>query len=60
MDTHGLQNMSVAMGVWATLVGFLHIPLIVWGKRLRERTAAMDQRMMEKREKLIVSEYVSS
>ncbi|KAJ5368092.1 major facilitator superfamily domain-containing protein [Penicillium cataractarum] len=49
MDAQGLQNMSIVMGVWATVVAFLHVPLIVWGKRFRKRTAAKYQKMVEKR-----------
>lgn len=49
MEAQGLQNMSIVMGVWAAAVGFLHVPLIVWGKRLRERIADKYQKMGEKR-----------
>jgi hypothetical protein len=49
MDAQNLQNMSIVMGVWETVVAFLHIPLVVYGKRLRERTAATYLKMVEKR-----------
>jgi hypothetical protein len=49
LKAHGLQNMSIVNGAWTTAVAFLHIPLIVWGKRIRERTADKYQKMVEKR-----------
>ena len=45
LDAQGLQNLSITMGVWATAMGFLHVPLMVWGKKIREKTADSYKRM---------------
>ena len=38
LEAQGLQNMTIVMGVWALLMGFIHVPLQIWGKRIREWT----------------------
>lgn len=45
VNAQGVQNMCIVMGVWATAMGFLHVPLIIWGKKLREKTANKYQEM---------------
>ncbi|KAF4964245.1 hypothetical protein FSARC_7799 [Fusarium sarcochroum] len=45
LDAQGLQNLSITMGVWATAMGFLHVPLMTWGKRIREKTTDSYKRM---------------
>ncbi|KAL2678382.1 hypothetical protein Neosp_009128 [[Neocosmospora] mangrovei] len=50
LDAQGLQNMCIAMGVLATVTGFLHIPLLMWGKKIRERTAESYEKLVKERE----------
>ncbi|KAF5004857.1 hypothetical protein FDECE_8639 [Fusarium decemcellulare] len=50
MDAQGVQNMCIVMGVWATLMAFMHVPLIIWGKRIREKTAQSYEKMAKERE----------
>ncbi|KAJ5200728.1 hypothetical protein N7491_008465 [Penicillium cf. griseofulvum] len=45
MDAQGVQNMCIVMGVWATAMGFIHVSLIIWGKKIREKTANKYQEM---------------
>ncbi|RSL97612.1 hypothetical protein CEP52_010797 [Fusarium oligoseptatum] len=50
LDAQGLQNMCIVMGVLATVTGFLHIPLLMWGKKIRERTAESYEKLVKERE----------
>ncbi|KAJ4229790.1 hypothetical protein NW757_014009 [Fusarium falciforme] len=50
LDAQGLQNMCIVMGVLATVTGFLHIPLLMWGKKIRERTAGSYEKLVKERE----------
>lgn len=52
MDAQGLQNMTIVMGVWAVVTGFLHVPLIKWGKKIRERTERRYIEMAKERDNL--------
>ncbi|KAI1028340.1 hypothetical protein LB503_002134 [Fusarium chuoi] len=45
LDAQGLQNMTIVMGLWALAMAFLHVPMMIWGKRIRERTEASYKRM---------------
>ncbi|KAG4281738.1 hypothetical protein FPRO06_10642 [Fusarium proliferatum] len=45
LDAQGLQNMTIVMGLWALAMAFLHIPMMVWGKRIREKTETSYKRM---------------
>ncbi|KAH7116303.1 major facilitator superfamily domain-containing protein, partial [Dactylonectria macrodidyma] len=49
MDAQGTQNMSIVMGVWATAVAFIHVPLLIWGKRIRVKTAGAYELMAKER-----------
>ncbi|RFN49073.1 hypothetical protein FIE12Z_6714 [Fusarium flagelliforme] len=46
LEAQGLVNMTIVMGVWALLMGFLHVPLQIWGKRIREKTEASYRSMV--------------
>ncbi|KAK7424325.1 hypothetical protein QQX98_000593 [Neonectria punicea] len=50
MDAQGLRNMSIVMGIWATAMAFTHVPLLIWGKRIREKTADSYRAMAKERE----------
>ncbi|RSL44768.1 hypothetical protein CEP54_014554 [Fusarium duplospermum] len=50
LDAQGLQNMCIVMGVVAAVTGFLHIPLLRWGKKIRERTAESYEKLVKERE----------
>ncbi|KAM5354660.1 hypothetical protein ACJ41O_001307 [Fusarium nematophilum] len=52
MDAQGVRDMCIVMGVWATVMGFLHVPLLLWGKRIREKTADRYQEMARQRARL--------
>lgn len=41
MDSQGIQNMYIVDAVWAFVMACLHIPLIIWGKKIRQRTAGL-------------------
>ncbi|KAF5537527.1 hypothetical protein FMEXI_9849 [Fusarium mexicanum] len=45
LDAQGLQNMTIVMGLWALAMAFLHVPMMIWGKRIREKTEASYKRM---------------
>jgi hypothetical protein len=45
LDAQGLQNMTIVMGLWALVMAFLHVPMMIWGKRIREKTGASYKRM---------------
>lgn len=49
LDAQGLQSMSITMGLWAIVMAFLHVPLMIWGKRLRNKTAENYKRMVSGR-----------
>lgn len=41
IDAQGLQNMYIVDAVWAFVMACLHIPLIIWGKKIRQHTAGL-------------------
>ncbi|KAF5694101.1 hypothetical protein FDENT_1405 [Fusarium denticulatum] len=45
LDAQGLLNMTIVMGLWALAMAFLHVPMMIWGKRIREKTEASYKRM---------------
>ncbi|QGI99130.1 hypothetical protein CEK26_012199 [Fusarium fujikuroi] len=45
LDAQGLQNMTIVMGLWALAMAFLHVPMMIWGKRIREKTETSYKRM---------------
>ncbi|KAJ2982104.1 hypothetical protein NQ176_g1608 [Zarea fungicola] len=49
LNAQGLQNLSIVMGVIAIAAGFLHIPLQIWGKRLRIKTQAKYKQYSQER-----------
>jgi hypothetical protein len=50
MNAQGIQNMFIVMGVWGTVMAFMHVPLLLWGKKIREKTAPMYEKMARERE----------
>ena len=46
LEAQGLRNMTVTMGVWALLMGFLHVPLQIWGKKIRGWTEVSYRNMV--------------
>ncbi|OAQ77947.1 MFS transporter [Purpureocillium lilacinum] len=49
IEAQGLQNMFIVMGILAIVIGFAHVPVIIWGKRGRERTASRYLKLVELR-----------
>ncbi|KAF4442956.1 putative HOL1-like protein [Fusarium austroafricanum] len=45
LNAQGLQNMTIVMGIWALVMAFLHVPLQIWGKKIREKTEESYKRM---------------
>ncbi|KAF9890351.1 hypothetical protein FE257_006017 [Aspergillus nanangensis] len=45
----GLQNMFIVAACLATFIAFFHIPLIKWGKRIRQATSSDYRRMVAKK-----------
>ncbi|KAH8649971.1 major facilitator superfamily domain-containing protein [Xylariales sp. PMI_506] len=39
MEAQGIQNMFIVIGLWALVIAFLHVPLIIWGKKIRVKTS---------------------
>lgn len=39
INAQGLQNMYIVDAIWALVMASLYIPLLIWGKAIRERTA---------------------
>lgn len=48
----GLSNMYIMSGSISLFIGLLHIPLIIWGKRIRTALAPRYWRLVEKRTKI--------
>jgi hypothetical protein len=49
LDAQGLQSMSITMGLWAVVMAFLHVPLMIYGKRIRNKTEESYNRMVSRR-----------
>ncbi|EFQ27303.1 major facilitator superfamily transporter [Colletotrichum graminicola] len=49
MSSMGLTNMHILSGVVSLLIGLLHVPFIIWGKRIRAALAPRYWRLVEKR-----------
>jgi hypothetical protein len=51
LNKQGLTNMHIVMACVSLLISLLHIPMILWGKRLRVRYAAWYSELLERQMK---------
>ena len=49
MKSQGLTEMFIVDGIWCYVVAALYIPLLIWGKKFRRRSAARYRRFSERK-----------